>query len=117
MFVFTRCGRQRALPLRGVNKIKKSAAKNDILNKLRAFLDAEEPQTIEFLISAWGKQQSAITYKELREAVLSGDISPAQLAQWKIDYSKLVSEKLAPQWEKAMTAAAEKLKQKYPLFI
>ena len=115
MFVFKKCRRQRVRPMCGV--IKKASAKNDILSRLRAFLDSEEPQTVEFLVSTWGNQQSAITYAELREAILSGEISAARLEQWRVDYSKFVTENLALQWEKAMTAASQELVQKYPYFL
>ena len=111
-FIFRKCARQRAVPI-----IKATGEKAAALKRLRAFLDAEEPQTVEFLVSLWDEQQSAITYKDLREAVLSGGMSEKQLAQWKIDYSKFVTEKLAPQWEKAMLEAAEELKQQYPYFL
>ena len=111
-FIFRKCARQRAVPI-----IKATGKKAAALKRLRAFLDAEEPQTVEFLVSLWDEQQSAITYKDLREAVLLGGMSEKQLAQWKIDYSKFVTEKLAPQWEKAILEAAEELKQQYPYFL
>lgn len=111
-FIFKKCTRGHALPI-----IKAKGRKAAALKRLRSFLDATEPQTVKFLMNFWGEQQSAITYKELREAILSGDISLARLEQWRIDYSKLVNEKLAPEWEKAMIAAADELKRSYPYFL
>ena len=111
-FVLKKCFRDRAVTI-----TKATGNKADALDKLRVFLDATEPQTVKFLVSLWGEQQTAITYKELRENILSGDISPEQLEKWRIDYSNLINEKLAPQWKKAMVSAAEELKRKYPKFL
>jgi SPP1 gp7 family putative phage head morphogenesis protein len=97
--------------------MKAAGKKADTLKKLRAFLDTEEPKAIEFLMTAWKNQQSAVSYKELRELILSRSITTAKLEQRRLDYSKLVNEKLAPQWLKAMAAAAEELKKQYPEFL
>jgi len=99
-FILKKCARQHTLPVTKA-KGKKAAT----LNQLRLFLDASEPQTVRWLVSTWKGQQNAITYAELREAVLRGDITDEQLQKWQEDYAKLVSTKLAPQWEKAMAAA------------
>jgi len=77
---------------------------------LRAFLDAEEPQSIQWLVRSWGQQQSAVTYGELREAILAGHFSEERLAQWRLDYSSLVNSRLVPAWERAflsLSAARE----------
>ena len=111
-FVFGKCA-----PPRRVAKATGGEAKSAALQRLRDFLDAEEPQTVEWLVSARNKQQSALTYKELREAILSGGVSPAQVEQWRLDYSRLVTEKLAPQWERAMLAAAAELHERFPHFL
>jgi SPP1 gp7 family putative phage head morphogenesis protein len=112
VLVFRKCGRQRALPI-----TKAPGKKAATLKRLRAFLDAEEPQTVRWLMSNWQNQQNTVTYKELREVVLSGGMSQKQLDKWQKDYAKLVNEKLAPQWQKAMTAAAEARKAEFPYFL
>jgi SPP1 gp7 family putative phage head morphogenesis protein len=87
------------------------------LARLRSFLDAEEPQAVRWLVHTWNGQQAAITYAELREAVLTGSMSQAQLEKWQQDYSKLVTAQLAPQWEKAMAQAAKERLEQYPKFL
>ena len=77
---------------------------SDVLTRLRTFLDAEEPQLMRWLVSVWNKQQSAITYAELREAILNGYMSVQQLEKWQLDYAKFVNDKLAPAWERAFKA-------------
>lgn len=83
------------------------------LQKLRGFLDAAEPRLVYFLTNLWGAQGKAITYKELREAILSGEISEEYLAEWQQDYSRFVVTNLLPAWEEAMKAATDELAAKY----
>jgi hypothetical protein len=120
VFKFKKCPRIHATPIFKAAALpagQAGQAGTAALQRLRSFLNAEEPQAVEFLVSLWGEQRSAITYKELREAVLSGDLSAAQLDLWRLGYSRLVNEQLAPQWEKAMLAAAEELQRQYPHFL
>jgi SPP1 gp7 family putative phage head morphogenesis protein len=95
---------------------KATGESKSVLDRLRSFLDTEEPTTIRFLNSLWGEQTNAITYAELRDALISGSITQERLEQWQRDYAKLVTEKLTPQWAQAMTAGAVRIAEKYNLF-
>lgn len=92
-----------------------SHAKNALI-KLRRFLDAEEPELVYWLHHTWGNQSKAITYKELREAIMAGYLPPEVLAEWQQDYSRFVVMHLLPAYEKAMAVANEELSNRYPLF-
>ena len=108
----------------GVNKrgknnkiaIQKDAAAISALQKLRSFLDAKEPGLVYFLVRTWKNQGKAITYKELREAIIAGEISADYLEQWRQDYAKLVVAKLEPAWREAMETAANELLSRFPDF-
>jgi SPP1 gp7 family putative phage head morphogenesis protein len=104
--------RGRALPV-----MKARGKKAEILKHLRAVLDMEEPQAVEWLVSIRNGQQAAVTYKELREAVLTGSISEMQLEKWRGEYAELVNTKLAPQWRIVMAAAAAERLKRYPDFV
>lgn len=88
-----------------VGLIRKSPTKS----KLRAFLDEKEPELASFLQTLWHNQGRAITYKELREAILSGEMSPAWLEEWQQDYSRFVTKHLLPMWLAAMEAGTKEL--------
>lgn len=90
---------------------------NDTLKKLNSFLKANEPKTVEWLVNFWNAQGNAITYKELREAVLSGGVSNAQLKKWQKQYANLVNTALAPQWYEAIKAVGKDIKAQYPYFL
>ena len=79
-------------------------------NKIKKFLNAKEPELVVFLQTLWNNQQKAITYKELREAILDGYLSEKIMEEWYQDYSRFVIEKLAPMWQDAMKEANKSFK-------
>lgn len=96
------------LPKR-VKKVKSKSAQ-EVLDRLNGFLESanvvEKP--VEFLCRFWKDQQTAITYQELRGAVLAGYIGNEILQQWRQDYSYLVKAQLNDMWVNAMQAGAVK---------
>ena len=96
--------------------IQKNTEDAAVLRLLRSFLDKNEPGLVRILVNTWRSQGNAITYKELREAILAGDVSPDLLEDWMQDYSRFVSNDLLPAWQKAMDAAAEEIRRKYPTY-
>ena len=84
------------------------------LQKLRSYLDAKEPGLVYFLVTLWRNQGKAITYKELREAILAGDIDANLLEDWRQDYARFVVQHLQPRWLDAIKAAAQEISRRYP---
>lgn len=97
-------------------RIQKADTEARVLRLLRAFLDKNEPGLVRFLVRTWDTQGKAITYKELREAILSGAIDEKILLDWMQDYSRFVIDHMLPVWEKAMKAGTEELQDKFPLW-
>lgn len=91
--------------------------KKSALDKLYSFLSASEPQAIEFLVSFWNTQAQGVTYKELREAYLAGEITPQLYQRWTEDYSRFIQDKLATLWGQAAQAGAAEVSAKYPHFV
>ena len=94
--------------------VQKAGPSATVLRRLRSFLDANEPGLVYFLTNLWRNQGKAITYKELREAIIAGEISADLLDQWQQDYTKFVTEHMLPEWIKAMDAAAEEIARRHP---
>lgn len=99
------------VPKQNIQKINEES---EVLRLLRSFLDANEPELVRILVNTWQSQGKAITYKELREAILAGDISSDLLDDWMQDYNRFVVKYLQPTWEKAIVAAASVIERKYP---
>ncbi|MCD8195899.1 MAG: phage head morphogenesis protein [Lachnospiraceae bacterium] len=66
------------------------------LNRLNSFLDANNPRLARILVTIWKDQGDAITYKELREAIMNGYMSEATFQAWQQDYIKFFNESLSP---------------------
>lgn len=97
--------------------IPKLLAESTALWRLRSFLNAQEPKLAAFLVHLWQNQGKAITYKELREAILNNELSMEALEQWQQDYSKFAKKYMEPIYTKAIEEASVELKAKYPLLF
>lgn len=99
-------------------KIKKADSdareRSRVLRHLRTFLDENEPELVYWLVTTWRTQARAITYKELREAILRGDISWDTLQEWQEDYAAFVRDHMRPMYEAAINAAADRIHERYP---
>lgn len=88
-----------------IRKAKKSKAGKDALQHLNDYLNAGAAEPMYWLQNMFTNQQNAITYKELREAIINGYMDEKTLQAWQQDYAKFVVNRLAPEWEKAAQAA------------
>jgi len=98
--------------------------KAGVKSKLRSFLDANEPELVEFLHRLWNHQGKAITYRELREAILSGEFArngeikgeyaEKWLNDWRQDYAQFVQKYMLPEWEKSFAAGLKEIADKHP---
>lgn len=95
---------------------KKSQGGQEALSKLNQFLNAASSEPAYILQSTWGDQQNAITYKEIREAIVNGYMNESTFQQWQKDYSIMVNDKLAPTWISAMEAASQGIKDNHSDF-
>ncbi len=93
-----------------------SKANHIALRQLYSFIDINQPRLARFLNNMWREQEKAITYKQIREAILNGDLTSAMVESWQQSYSRFVAEHMLPKWEEAFKASAVELKNKYPQF-
>lgn len=89
-------------------RVKKARAQNaeEVLARLRAYLDGDFKEPVRILCGFWKDQQDAISYQELREAVKTGALNEETYRLWSNDYSVLVTKRLKPVWEEAMRAGS-----------
>ena len=89
-------------------RVRKVKTKNgqEVLRRLEEYLesDAVTGEPVEILCGFWEDQQNAITYQELRQAVIDGAISQETIQLWTQDYSVLVASRLSNLWTDAITA-------------
>lgn len=107
--------RVRCSPL--VKAKKKPVKAQEVLDRLNSYIDSSSEQPATILYGLWKDQQQAITYKELREAILSGGISQETLSAWKMDYAQFVNNSLSTVWLNAMGKASEDMLSDYPHYF
>ena len=92
----------------GKRHYKKARAGNaeEILKKLEDYLRDNEGDPIKILCGFSKDHQDAITYQELREAVIAGALTAEVFREWSSDYSLLVQNKLRYVWERAASAGS-----------
>lgn len=64
----------------------KTRNQRNALHRLNSFLNANQRKPARLLISMWKDQQQAITYKQLREAILLGYMTETEFTNWQDDY-------------------------------
>lgn len=90
------------IPASRVKKRSKSGNAQEVLDRLNSFLTDEMEGPAEIMCGFWKEQQNAISYQELREAVLTGDITEETYQAWSNDYAALVKERFNGIWESAI---------------
>ena len=93
-------------PRRIVYKGRRDQTSEEILDRLRSYLDDRDADLVEILCGFWEDQQDAITYQELRQLVMQGYLDEVTSRLWQQDYSYLVTERLPQIWGDAMIAGA-----------
>lgn len=99
-----------ALLMRPAARVKKaeSAGSQEVLDRLQAFLEsgAVTGEPVEILCGFWEEQQNAVSYQEIRQAVLDGTVSREMLQAWAQDYARLAAGPLGRLWTAGIDAGA-----------
>lgn len=86
------------------------------LATLRAFLMKNEPKLVRMLVNTWNAQGKAITYEELRQAILDGVLSPNLFLEWQQDYAKFTEKRLEPLLEEAIVVGVTPIENRFSGF-
>lgn len=93
--------------IKPLRKRKRSKTAQEILDRLNSFLEQGTDEPAKILYSMWSDEQKAVSYKELRECILNGEITPEMFADWQQDYSKLVVSDFGGIWAAAVVAGSK----------
>lgn len=81
--------------------------RQEALGRLRSFIDHWEPDLKRLIVG--GHDENNISYKDIRNALLSGEISKQMLLKWQQAYAMFVADALQPLWDEAFEVAAEQI--------
>lgn len=97
---------------------KDEVQKSDKLNeRLEQLLNKKKPGLVRLYARLWKGQQNDITYQELREMILTGEVDSAVMERWYNDYSQFVTTHLMPVWKEMMETAGDPIHNRHPLFV
>lgn len=82
--------------------------------RLRKLIDRNDPRAARFLVRLWDKQKTDITYAELRQMILTGQIDAKTIARWQQEYSQFVTSELMPLWREMVHEAAGAFSERWP---
>ena len=88
-------------------RVVKARPKNIVLQRLERYLHDEQDEPIELLCSLWDDQKAALTYREIRDAIVAGDFTEALYDEFTQDYSIFIADRFASVWNKALGAGAQ----------
>lgn len=84
--------------------------------RLKALLDRKEPQLVRFIARMWRRQADDLTYQEIRQMLLTGEIDADTIERWRQDYSRMVVDDLMPQWQEMIREAVTVFERRWPAF-
>lgn len=79
----------------------------EALDRLKKFTDSWEPDLKRFIVG--GRDENNVSYKDIRDALLSGKISKQMLLEWQQTYAMFVVDALQPLWDEAFETAAQQI--------
>lgn len=82
--------------------------------RLKSLIDRNDPRAVRFLTRLWDKQKTDITYAELRQMILTGQIDSATIERWRQDYSRFVTGELMPLWKDMIDGAVSAFSERWP---
>lgn len=82
--------------------------------RLKRLIDRNDPRAVRFLTRLWDKQKTDITYAELRQMILTGQIDSATIERWRQDYSRFVTGDLMPLWKDMIDGAVAAFSERWP---
>lgn len=85
----------------------KSKSEQDVLQKLNDFVDSHLDRPAVILARMWQDQAEALSYPEIREAIMNGDISKETMQDWIQDYAVMAAKTFMPLWMAGAAAGGE----------
>lgn len=99
MFIFKK--------MKPIRKARRSKTAQEILDRLNSFLEHGTQEPAKILYSMWSDQQKAVTYKELRECIMNGEITSEMFTEWQQDYSRMITNEFGDIWMSAVIAGSK----------
>lgn len=88
-------------------RVAKARPKSIVLQRLERYLHDEQDEPIELLCGLWDDQKAALTYREIRDAIVAGDFTETLYDEFAQDYSIFIADRFASVWSQSLIAGAQ----------
>ena len=85
--------------------------------QLERFIARKEPALARMVARETSRLGASISYDDITNALLSGDISEEWLEKWRELYSEFIVSSLVPVWKEAFLASVVAMEERYPKFL
>lgn len=85
--------------------------------QMERFIEQREPELARIIERATDRMGNSISYEDIRNALLSGEISEEWLEKWRVLYSEFIIRTMVPIWRESMAAGVARLQARYPKFL
>lgn len=86
--------------------IQHTVTAQEILDRLERYIEENDDRPIKLLVSHWKDQENAISYGEIKDAILNGSDGEEFMKEWTDDYTRFVRDKLTKVWTDAEMAGS-----------
>ncbi|MBC3798039.1 hypothetical protein [Acetobacterium tundrae] len=97
---------RRNIQRESITKSQMSAEGIKALEQLDECINTDSPALIKFLVGRFRAMQDIISYEDLRDAFLSGNLDESKIDEWRQAYSQLITDIILPAWRESMDQAS-----------
>lgn len=88
-----------------------------VKEQLNRFIERREPALARIVERETNRMGDSISYEDIRNALLSGDISEEWAEKWRVLYSEFIIEVMVPVWRESMATSVRQINERYPKFL
>ena len=85
--------------------------------QLNRFIARREPALARLVERETSKMGNSISYDDIRNALLSGEISEEWAEKWRILYSEFIVSVMVPVWHESMATSVRQINERFPRFL
>lgn len=85
--------------------------------QLNRFIERREPALARIVERETNRMGNSISYEDIRNALLSGEISEEWAERWRVLYSEFILEVFVPVWRESMAASVQQINDRFPKFL
>ena len=85
--------------------------------QLERFIEKREPRLARLVARETSRLGASVSYQDITDALLNGEISEEWLEKWRVLYSEFVIRYLVPVWKEAFDESVKQMADRYPKFL